>query len=119
MAEYIVDSSNQETETLLVAYRDARGGVQATAGQMYTAIARTEAAYVELETALGEGGPLAALGEYHATKQAPVGDAVARLRQSMAGVMALMEQMQAGYAQLVPGGILFPGVPVTPAEGGQ
>jgi len=111
MAQYIVDSTNQNSETLLVAYRNTRGGIQSQAGQMYAAIAQTEAVYAEFDAALQVGGPLEALGAYHADKQAPIAAAVVTLRQSMAGVMALMVQMQAGYAAVNPGGVLFPGVP--------
>ena len=112
MAQYIVNSENQETETLLIAYRDARGGIQSQAGQMYQAILRTETAYAEFDAALQVGGPLESLGDYHAAKQAAVSDAVVALRAQMAGMMGLMVQMQAGYAAATGGaGILFPGVP--------
>ena len=111
MAQYIVDSTNQNSETLLVAYRNTRGGIQSQAGQMYAAIAQTEAVYAEFDAALQVGGPLGSLGAYHADKQAPIADAVVAIRQTMAVVMALMVQMQAGYAAAVPGGVLFPGVP--------
>lgn len=108
MAEFAVNSDDPTTEGLLVAYQQERGGVQATVGQMYQAVARAEQAYAELEIALGEGGRFVALGEYHAALQAPVGDAIALLRQSMAGVMAVLEQMQSAMPE---GTILFPGVP--------
>ena len=112
MAQYIVNSENQETETLLIAYRDARGGIQSQAGQMYHAILRTETAYAEFDVALQIGGSLESLGAYHVAKQAAVSDAVVTLRTNIAGVMALMVQMQAGYAAATGGaGILFPGVP--------
>jgi len=112
MAQYIVNSENQETETLLIAYRDARGGIQSQAGQMYQACLRTETAYAEFDAALQPGGPLETLGEYHADKQVSLSAAVVALRANMAGLMALMVQMQAGYAAATGGaGILFPGVP--------
>jgi len=111
MAQYIVDSTDQSTETLLIAYREARGGIQSQAGQMYQAIVRTETAYAEFDAALQVGGSLESLGAYHVAKQAAVSDAVVTLRANMAAVMALMVQMQAGYAAAVPGGVLFPGVP--------
>jgi len=111
METYIVNSTDQSTETLLVAYRETRGGIQSQAGQMYQAIARTAKASAEFDAALQPGGPLAALGAYHADKQAPIAAAVTTLRQAMGGVMALMVQMQAGYAAVNPGGVLFPGVP--------
>jgi len=112
MAQYIVTSENQDTETLFVAYREARGGIQSQAGQMYQAILRTETAYAEFDAALQVGGPLESLGEYHADKQASLSAAVVALRAQMAGMMGLMVQMQAGYAAATGGeGILFPGVP--------
>ena len=112
MAQYIVESGNQQTETLLVAYRDARGGIQSQAGQMYQACLRTEDTYAEFDAALQVGGPLESLGEYHADKQASLSAAVVALRAQMAGLMGLMVQMQAGYAAATGGeGILFPGGP--------
>jgi len=111
MAVYSVNSENQESETLLVAYQNARTNVQAMAGEMYRATKRAEDTYAEFDAALQVGGPLEALGEYHADKQASLSAAVVALRAQMAGMMALMVQMQAGYATAVPGGVLFPGVP--------
>jgi len=112
MAVYKVDSENQDSETLLVAYQNARTNVQAMAGEMYRAMKRTEDTYAEFDAALQVGGPLEALGAYHVAKQAAVSDAVVTLRANMAVVMALMVQMQAGYAAATGGeGILFPGVP--------
>ena len=73
---------------------------------MYTAIARCERGYVELSDMLA--GELKGLAGYHEAVSAPVADAVALLRDSMAGVMALMEQMQAAMPEGVE---LFPGVP--------
>lgn len=108
MAQVIIDSADTTTETRLVAYRDARGGVQSVAGQMYAAIARSEAAYQALEAKLAPGGEFETLADYHTALQAPVADAVAALRGSMAGVMALMEQMQAAMPK---GVVLFPNVP--------
>jgi len=112
MAVYEVDSENQDSETLLVAYQNARTNVQAMAGEMYRATKRTEDTYAEFDAALQPGGPLEALGAYHADKQASLSAAVVALRAQMAGLMALMVQMQAGYAAATGGaGILFPGVP--------
>ncbi len=108
MAQFVISSDDPTTEGLLTAYQQERGGVQATVGQMYHAIARAEQAYADLEMALGEGGRFASLGEYHAALQAPVSDAIALLRQSMAGVMAVMEQMESAMPK---GTVLFPGVP--------
>lgn len=108
MAQYIIDSSDGRTEALLIDYRNERGGVQAIAGQMYVAIARCEEAYRALEGKLQPGEEYADLSEYHTALQAPVADAVAMLRDSMAGVMALMEQMQTAMPEGVE---LFPGVP--------
>lgn len=108
MAQFIIDSTDPATEQLVATYRDRRGGVQAVAGQMYQAIARSEAAYAALETELAAGGALESIADYHTALQAPVADAVTTLRSSMTGVMALMEQMQAA----MPVGVeLFPGVP--------
>jgi len=112
MAVYEVDSANQNSETLLVAYQNARTNVQAMVGEMYRATKRTETAYAEFDAALQVGGPLESLGEYHADKQASLSAAVVALRAQMAGMMGLMVQMQAGYAAATGGeGILFPGVP--------
>ncbi len=108
MAEFVISSDDPTTEGLLTSYQQERGGVQATVGQMYQAIARAEQAYSDLESALGVGGRFAALGEYHAALQAPVSDAIVLLRQSMAGVMAVMEQMESAMPE---GTVLFPGVP--------
>lgn len=107
MAQYIVDSGDVATETLLLAYRNERGGVQAIAGQMYAAIARTEEAYVTLESKLTTGGEYEALANYHTALQAPVNDAITMLRSKMADVMALMEQMEAA----MPAGTILFGVP--------
>ena len=108
MAQYVVDATDQETETTLIAYQAQRGGVQATVGQMYQAIQRAEDAYAEFETLLGEGERLEALAEYHAAKQAPVAAAVTSMRTQMATLMATMRAMQSA---MPPGIVLFPGVP--------
>lgn len=108
MAEYIVDSGNQESETTFDAYRQTRGGIQAMAGQMYQAIARCDVAYVEFDAMLEDGGQFATLADYHTALQAPVSDAILLLRQSMAGVLALMRRMESAMPE---GTILFPGVP--------
>jgi len=112
MAVYKVDSEDQDSETLLVAYQNARTNVQAMAGEMYRATKRTEDTYAEFDAALQVGGSLESLGAYHADKQASLSAAVVALRAQMAGMMGLMVQMQAGYAAVTGGaGILFPGVP--------
>lgn len=108
MAQYIVDSSNQGSETTFDTYRQTRGGIQSLAGQMYQAIARTETTYEEFDAMLADGGQFATLADYHTALQASVNDAILLLRQSMAGVMALMQQMESA---MPPGTILFPGVP--------
>ena len=108
MAEFVISSDDPTTEGLLTAYQQERGGVQATVGQMYQAIVRAKQAYSDLELALSEGGRFAALKEYHAALQAPVSDSIVLLRQSMAGVMAVMEQMESAMPD---GTVLFPGVP--------
>lgn len=108
MAEFVISSEDPTTEGLLIAYQQERGGVQATVGQMYQAIERAEAAYSALEAALDESGAFWVLAEYHAALQAPVADAIALLRVSMAGVMAVMEQMESAMPK---GTVLFPGVP--------
>lgn len=107
MATITIDSADVTTETKMVAYRAERGGVQSIAGQMYASIARTEEAYVDLETKLGEGGEFEDFAEYHTALQAPVNDAVSLLRSKMADVMALMEQMEA----TMPAGTILFGVP--------
>jgi len=109
--QYIVDSMDASTETLFVGYREARGGIQSQVAQMYTAIVRAETTYAEFDAAMGVGGALEALGEYHAAMQLPIDDAVALMRVKMTELAALVVQMQAGYSTAVPGGVLFPGVP--------
>jgi hypothetical protein len=104
MAQYIVDSDDQTTENLLALYRDERIGVQTTAGQMYQAIVRTEAAYVAFDALLAQGGALADLADYHTAKQAPLNALILTLRAKMAEVTALMEQMTAAVPGLFPGG---------------
>ena len=108
MTQYIVDAANQETESLLIAYHNARGGVQSVVGQMYGAIRRAEDVYVAFESMLAEDGPFADLAAYHAAKQAPIADAVAGMRAQMAALMATMQAMQGA---MPPGVVLFPGVP--------
>lgn len=108
MTQYIVDAANQETESLLIAYHNARGSVQSVVGQMYGAIRRAEDVYVAFESMLADDGPFADLATYHAAKQAPIADAVAGMRAQMAALMATMQAMQ----DAMPEGIaLFPGVP--------
>jgi hypothetical protein len=107
MTQYIVDSANQQTESMLIDYHSERGGVQAIAGQMYAAIHRAENAYVAFEEMLN-GGRLAPLAEYHAAKQAPITDAVVGMRAQMADLLATMRAMQASMPD---GIVLFPGVP--------
>lgn len=104
MAQYVVDSEDQASETLLANYRDERIGAQTTAGQMYQAIVRAEAAYVEFDALLAEGEALADLAEYHTAKQAPLSASIADLRAKMAAVTLLMEQMEAAVPGLFPGG---------------
>lgn len=104
MAQYIVDSDDQTTETLLARYREERIGAQSVAGQMYQAINRAEGAYVAFDELIGEGGALADLAEYHGAKVAPLAASIVTLRAKMAEVVGLMEQMETA----VPG--LFPGV---------
>ena len=108
MTQYIVDAADQQTESLLIAYHNARGGVQSVVGQMYGAIRRTEDVYVALESMLADDGPFADLATYHAAKQAPIADAVAGMRAQMAALMATMQAMQDA---MPPGIVLFPGVP--------
>jgi hypothetical protein len=108
MTQYIVDAADQTTETALVTYQAARGGVQSTVGQMYQAIQRAEDAYVMFESMLAEDGPLSALSAYHTAKQAPIADAVAGMRAQMGALMATMRAMQSA---MPPGIVLFPGVP--------
>ena len=110
MTQYIVDAADQQTESLLIAYHNRRGGVQSIVGQMYGAIKRAEDAYVAFESMLAEDGPFADLAAYHAAKQAPIVDAVAGMRAQMTALMATMQAMQDA---MQPGIILFPGVPRT------
>lgn len=108
MAEYVVTSDDQTTETALVEYREERGGVQSLAGQMYAAVVRTEAAYAALGEKLEPGGAYAALAGYHAAKQAGLEDGIGALRAKMAELAGLMVQLSAAMPE---GQVLFPGVP--------
>jgi seryl-tRNA(Sec) selenium transferase len=115
MTEFIVRADDQDSESLFIAYRDERGGVQSVVGQMYQAIKRAETAYADFEAQLAEGQRFETLAAYHTAKQAPVAEAVALLRYKMAEVAGLMEQMQTAMPPEI---ILFPGVPrvVEPTE---
>lgn len=107
MAQIIISSDDAASEGTFDAYRQTRNGIQSLAGQMYQAIDRCDVAYAEFD-ALLESGQYVALADYHKVLQAPVDDAVLMLRQQMAGVLALMRQMESA---MPPGTILFPGVP--------
>ncbi len=104
MAEYIVNSENQLSESLLVAYRNERVGTQATVARVHRAIRDALAAEERFNAAIGEGGALEALGNYHAAKIAALVDSLATLRAGMVEIKGQMEALEAA----VPG--LFPGV---------
>lgn len=107
MSQFVISTDQPASEGLFDAYRQTRGGIQSMAGQMYQSIARCEAAYNDFDVLL-KSGQFAELADYHAALQAPINDAVTSLRQSMAGVMGLMRQMESAMPE---GTILFPGVP--------
>lgn len=107
MAIYEVDSRDNESEAVLLMYDAERRKVQQAASGMYFAIQQAEAAYAKFAAALGEGGRMAALAEYHVAKLGPLLAVTETLREEMGAVVARMEAMEAGYSE----GQLFPGVP--------
>ncbi len=106
MAQYIVDSNDQSSESLLVAYQNERVGTQRQVAQVHSAIVQGLAAESRFDEMLAEGGALDGMAEYHAAKIAPLAASLDNLRAAMAGVRDAMEQLEAA----VPG--LFPGVTV-------
>lgn len=106
MAQYIVNSDDQSSESLLVAYQTERVGTQRQVAQVHAAIVRGLAAESRFGEMLAEGGPLESMADYHAAKLAPLAASLDNLRAAMAGVRDAMEQLEAA----VPG--LFPGVTV-------
>lgn len=104
MAEYIVSSDDQMSESLLVKYREERVGTQTTVARVHSAIREGLAAEVRFNELIAPDGPLASLAEYHAAKVAPVAASLDTLRAAMVQVQAAMEALESA----VPG--LFPGV---------
>lgn len=106
MAEYIVRSDDQSSESLLVAYQNERVGTQRQVAQVHSSIVQGLAAEAAFDALIAPGGQLEALAEYHAAKIAPLTGSLDNLRAAMTGVRDTMEQLEAA----VPG--LFPGVVV-------
>jgi len=104
MAEYIVSSDDQTSESVLVIYRNERVGTQTTVARVHGAIREALAAEERFNELIGEGGPLAPLADYHAAKIAPLTASLAALRDGMGQIKSAMEALEAA----VPG--LFPGV---------
>ncbi len=104
MAEFVVSSDNQVSESLIVEYRNQRVGTQTTVARVHSAIREGLAAEERFNEMIAPGGPLAPLSEYHAAKIAPLVASLAGLRGLMVQVRDTMESLEAA----VPG--LFPGV---------
>ena len=108
--EYIVDSDNQATESLLVAYQNERVGTQTTVSGVHSAIRRALAAEQAFATLLEPGGPFETLAAYHVAKLSPLTPYLDSLRAGMVQIADTMETLNG----MVPG--LFPGVPVPQPE---
>jgi hypothetical protein len=104
MAEYIVDSADQTTESLIVEYRNARVGAQRSTAYVHSAITAALAAEDSFNALFVEGAPFETLATYHAAKVAPLTASLDALRAAMVAVKQSMESLNAA----VPG--LFPGV---------
>jgi len=104
MATYIVNSDDQASESLLVAYQNQRVGTQSIVARVHGAIVDAVRAEEAFNVLVEPGGQLEALAEYHAAKVAPLVESLDKLRAQMAAVQATMERLEAA----VPG--LFPGV---------
>lgn len=105
MAEFAIDSQDGATEVAFLEYKAAQYGLRQRVAGCYEAVAGTLALYAAFEARLADDGDLAALAEYHAAVAAPLAGAETVLRETMAGLVGVIGQMQAA----VPG--LFPGVP--------
>jgi hypothetical protein len=104
MAQYIVDSDDQETAARLVVYQNERVGTQTTVARVHSAIVQGLAAEAAFDALIVPGGQLEPLAEYHSALIGPLTESLDNLRAAMAGVRDAMEQLEAA----VPG--LFPGV---------
>jgi len=104
MGQYIVESDDQSSESLIVDYHIERVGTQATVARVHGAIVRGLAAEASFNALVAPGGALEALEEYHADKKGPLAHQLDMLRADMVALRDRMEAMSAA----VPG--LFPGV---------
>ncbi len=107
MAEFVIDSDDGTTEAAFLEYKGAQFAVRQRVAGLYDAAQGTLGMYAAFEERMGDEGDLVGMAEYHDAKKAGLAEAEAALLGMVEGLVGLIGQMQAGYAD----GDLFPGVP--------